>query len=380
MKLDQAINSIISRIEADLESGRSSNWKRGWSLLSLPRSYVGREYHGVNHFLLAGGSTNCWITRDKAEKEGGRIKEEATPAYAVLWKFIQQRVIEETGETTTKSIPLARVFEVFNFGDAEEVPEPAWLRKQRETEDKPPIEISEVTADVTQSYIDRAKGLTVDHEGGDRAFYVPSTHKIHLPAISSFHSKEEYYDTLFHELGHSTGHPSLLARHKKGEVWGMFGNDLYSREELVAELCSAMVCDTLGINTDTTALNASAYVRGWMKKIRKDPRILVAAASRGEKAARLIMDMTPKTEATVRREEYTTKKGKKMDVVAINFTSGIPDDILRSEMKQIGIHVAGKKMFWCPRDKTWRVAFNTLTMKRLVDLFIGREMLAEKEK
>ncbi|MGA9888399.1 MAG: zincin-like metallopeptidase domain-containing protein [Candidatus Acidiferrales bacterium] len=46
----------------------------------------------------------------------------------------------------------------------------------------------------------------------DRAWYRPSTDQVGMPSKSVFHSSEAYYATLFHELTHSTGHPSRIGR------------------------------------------------------------------------------------------------------------------------------------------------------------------------
>ena len=74
-----------------------------------------------------------------------------------------------------------------------------------------------------------------------QACYRPSIDTVGMPALSAFHSAEEYYSTLFHELTHSTGHPTRLAR--EGILkHNPFGSEDYSKEELVARWerpCSA---------------------------------------------------------------------------------------------------------------------------------------------
>jgi antirestriction protein ArdC len=51
-------------------------------------------------------------------------------------------------------------------------------------------------------------------------------------------SREDYYATLFHELTHSTGHSSRLARKGITES-SHFGSEKYSKEEMVAEMGAA---------------------------------------------------------------------------------------------------------------------------------------------
>ena len=42
---------------------------------------------------------------------------------------------------------------------------------------------------------------SIDHDGRNRAYYTPSRDSIHLPPQSAFETPDEYYSTLFHELG-----------------------------------------------------------------------------------------------------------------------------------------------------------------------------------
>ena len=63
-----------------------------------------------------------------------------------------------------------------------------------------------------------------------------------MPKQSSFASTDDYYMTLFHELVHSTGHESRLNRKEVAEN-ANYGSELYSQEELTAEIgaCATLV-------------------------------------------------------------------------------------------------------------------------------------------
>ena len=76
----------------------------------------------------------------------------------------------------------------------------------------------------------------------------------------------------------------------------VFGDEDYSREELVAEIGAAAILHELGIETDSTFRNSSAYVQSWLKALRNDTRMIVTAAGRAEKAARLILNLQPEQE------------------------------------------------------------------------------------
>ena len=128
---------------------------------------------------------------------------------------------------------------------------------------------------------------SIAYNGGNRAYYVPSSDSVHLPPHGAFDSVGEYYSTLFHELGHSTGHPSRLNRDTL-ETPAPFGSEVYSKEELIAEFCSAFLCAEAGI--DSTLQNSAAYIKGWMSKLQQDPRLVVTAASKGQRAADYILN------------------------------------------------------------------------------------------
>ena len=111
-----------------------------------------------------------------------------------------------------------------------------------------------------------------------------------MPARESFASPEERYATLFHELAHSTGHASRLNR--PAIMDPSFGSDPYGREELVAEMAAAYLCNHSGISA-ATIHNSAAYLRGWIATLRGDSRLAVHAASAAQKAAEWLLGREP---------------------------------------------------------------------------------------
>ena len=69
-----------------------------------------------------------------------------------------------------------------------------------------------------------------------------------------------------------------------------FGNTEYSREELVAEIGSAMLCNRVGIEVEKAFRNSVAYIKGWLKALKNDTKMIVWAATRAEKAAKFILN------------------------------------------------------------------------------------------
>ena len=117
---------------------------------------------------------------------------------------------------------------------------------------------------------------------GERAFYSPSHDAITMPDRSRFRDPEALCATWAHEQAHSTGHDSRLKR----DLSGTFGSDSYSREELVAELASVLICQRLEIGCQLE--NHAAYLKGWSQTL-KTPRDLFQILSAARAAADLIV-------------------------------------------------------------------------------------------
>jgi len=169
---------------------------------------------------------------------------------------------------------MLRHFSVFNAHQADRLP--AWCYPAPgETA------IAEPQA-VVDDYL--ARGPQLRHAAGDAAHYNPATDTITLPARSQFASAASYYATAFHECGHSTGHPSRLNRPGIAE-FDHFGSARYAREELVAQMTSAMLCAETGIETAGLIEQSAAYVASWLRALRDDRRLAVTAAAQAQKAS-----------------------------------------------------------------------------------------------
>jgi len=118
--------------------------------------------------------------------------------------------------------------------------------------------------------------IKVTH-GGNSAHYSPAIHAISMPAKESFKSVEAYYETYFHELGHS------LSKELGEDISGNFGSDPYAKEELVAELFTNFCLSYAGIDSSDLFNNSTAYLQSWTSKLTSDPTILISASSKAFK-------------------------------------------------------------------------------------------------
>ncbi len=132
-----------------------------------------------------------------------------------------------------------------------------------------------------------------------RAYYRPSTDSIHMPARSRFVDAPHYYSTLCHELVHSTGHASRLNR----TFGDCFGDELYSKEELVAEMGAAFLCAIAGIANEHTDRNTTAYIQNWIAKLKEDNRLIVHAAANAQRAVDCILGSAFEEEKEATEEE-----------------------------------------------------------------------------
>jgi antirestriction protein ArdC len=109
-----------------------------------------------------------------------------------------------------------------------------------------------------------------------------------MPAQKTFRSPESYYQTLFHEMTHSTGHASRLDR--EGVTMPIkFGSERYSKEELIAELGASFLSNEAGILNQVQFDNSAAYLGSWIEKFQNDPKMIFTASSQAQRSTDLIL-------------------------------------------------------------------------------------------
>ena len=289
---------ITDRIIAELEKGIIP-WHKPWTgVKSGAISYAtGKPYSLMNQFLLKPGE---YATFKQVAEKGGHVKKGAKAKMVVFWKILHRDKKDESGTIITgadgkpmqETIPMLRFYNVFNVVEDCEGIKPRWQDKLPETPAQP-LEDAQKALD---DYLAR-EHVGFENKRQNRAYYSPSMDCIVLPLMEQFPDSAEYYSTAFHEATHSTGHKSRLNRFTESAVDAAFGSESYSKEELVAEIGSACILNALGIETAGTFKNSAAYIQNWLKVLRNDNRMIVSAASRAEKAVKLILNITDKEQA-----------------------------------------------------------------------------------
>jgi len=267
---------ITNRILDKLNEG-TVPWQRSWSGSEWPKNLVSKkEYRGVNHLMLscAGFGSPYWVTFKQCSDMGGTIKkgEHGWPVLFYTWLNDKSDVENE------RKIPFMRFYKVWNVDQTEgiEADKIPALMPRNENE----------RMDLCEGVIANMKLRPEIKHMEARAYYSPKLDYVNMPKLETFDKSESYYSVLFHELTHSTGHSSRLARKDFNESG--FGSESYSKEELVAELGAAFLCGHCGIDNKTIDQSAS-YIQSWIKRLKNDKTLIISASGLAQKSTDYIL-------------------------------------------------------------------------------------------
>ena len=292
---------IADRIIELLDQGELPPWEKQWhdSMLGSPMNTISmKPYRGINHWLtlltqdLMGYTDPRWLTFKQAQGLGGSVMKGEKGTQVIFWKPIQRQQGRDgqEGEEKERGFPVLRAYTIFNIAQTQgcelrELPEPP-------VNTSDPIERAEA---IISGMPDPPEITQYEHDN-QPPHYVPGQDIVRVPSMSRFKDPGFYYNTMFHELTHATGHPQRLGRFELGAN----ARDLhaYGREELVAGMGAAMLGGHAGIGARVLELDAS-YIQNWRDTIGADKTIVVRAASLAQRAVDLIMGETnnPEPEA-----------------------------------------------------------------------------------
>jgi antirestriction protein ArdC len=279
-KAKEKQEKIIDELIAGLEKG-CIPWQNP-CFYDEPRNMLTkRQYHGINHLYLSylamerGYEQNIWGTFNQIRSAKGCVAKGEHAVPIVYYTFIEKDVKNKSGEIEEKKVPFLRYYNVFNVSGQTNIKLPP-----KEKIDFDPIEKAEKIVKMN----DPKMGVSVD-----RNYYSPSEDKIYMNKPENFRSKFEYYGTLFHEMGHWTGHESRLKRPLDGIK---DDPESYSFEELVAEITSSFMMNRLCLRRDKE--NTQAYINNWVKFLKEQKTALVKASSKASKAVEYLTDDSKK--------------------------------------------------------------------------------------
>lgn len=286
--LTEIANKVIKLMETE-----GTNWTKPWTTTTRnngqPVSIYKQDYKGINRWHLGmtmailGYQSPVFATFNKWKEVGATIKKGEKGHEVIFFKTLKIEEQNDEGETETKNIPLLKTYRVFN-ADQVEGWNGNWLTDEgkEQTQDWSDVELADM--------IINSSGANIQHRNQDQAFYMPSTDQIVMPERKQFKSDSGYYGTIFHELVHWTGNKTRLDR----KFGTRFGDDNYAKEELVAELGAAMLSGIAKVDAEPRADHAQ-YLKGWIKGLKEQPKLIMTAASNAEKAAQFIIDSAAST-------------------------------------------------------------------------------------
>lgn len=322
-KVDAALQRFAEMLIKRMEE-MQKDWHKGWigggSMFGLPQNISGRTYEGSNAFLLFlhtaenGYKAPVYMTYGQLYKEGAHVLkgEKAIPVFK--WGFSikdkdGKKVTEEEFDNMTddekkecKRRPFLKIYPEFNIdqtnmSEVNKEKYDAVVSQFRKT-DVPTITDGMYVNKAIDRMMEKQEWVCkIQYDKEEKgAYYSPAKDIVVLPTKAQFRihpddpeecfkDGQEYYGTALHEMAHSTGHPSRLDRLKPAA----FGSPEYAKEELVAELTSAMVGNTLGFDRRISDNNV-AYLQNWTSALRKEPKFIVTVMADVNKASRIIIE------------------------------------------------------------------------------------------
>jgi antirestriction protein ArdC len=271
---------ITGKILDAMQKSQVAPWRKPWQSLNFRNVVSGHSYRGINVLLLhLFGNDVDYLTMKQANANGARIKGGSKAIQIVFWKPIEVETSEVlNGKVVKKKIFFLRYYSLFGLNDCEasDSAKFAALQAKRRT-----LPNCVENLDVAEKLIEKAAINT--EFGGNVACYMPMAHAIKMPNKAQFKSTEEYYSTMFHEIGHA------LAKESGKQLDGNFGSEKYSAEELVAEIFANFCLSYCGIDSSKAFDNSVAYLQNWIAKLSSEPKMLVNAAAQAQKRFDLLL-------------------------------------------------------------------------------------------
>lgn len=279
--MNKTTQKVIDTLQAVMEEG-ALIWHNPCLMVQQSNAASGKPYQGINQFLTAmvasieGYSSPYWATFNQIKELGGTLEDARGKGVPIL--FYKALPSKENAEADQPRY-VARHSCVFNLDLITGIA----LDQVDCTGEGQAVLDADAEA-IAAAYTDR-ETIRVSH--GSPAYTV-SIDTVYMPHPSEVTTTDEYYSCLFHELAHSTGHPSRLARFSSDSARFESKED-YSKEELVAEITAALLCHECGVDGEASIKNSAAYIQGWSRFIRNEENAFLCAINQAYKARAFIL-------------------------------------------------------------------------------------------
>ncbi len=314
--LDRFTDLMIDKIKSIKE-----DWQKPWfteGALVWPRNLHGRLYNGGNALMLMlhaekeGYKLPVWCTFNSIQtvlnpvQKGGEEREpvhvmkgeKSFPVFLTTFTVIDKDTKEKIPWEEYKKLSNEEkkqynvylknlVFNVFNVAQTnlQQVRPELYAKLEEQCVVRLPQQTGEsFSFPVVDAMIANNAWLCpIKPEKQDHAYYSVSKDHIVVPMKEQFVDGESFYGTLLHEMTHSTGAASRLGRLKACT----FGDENYAREELVAELGSALICQQNGIQKHVKG-DSAAYLKSWLTELEESPDFIRTVMADVKKATAVI--------------------------------------------------------------------------------------------
>ncbi|MFZ1237631.1 MAG: ArdC-like ssDNA-binding domain-containing protein [Prevotella sp.] len=319
---EKAVDLFTGMMIERMEAMKSEDWKKGWiagnTVGGLPQNVTGRNYSGSNSFFLElntalkGYKTPVYLTFIQARDLKAHILQGEKSMPVLYWDVVVHdrngrkvdyddfKQMPKDQQSMMNVIPFLRAYSVFNL-EQTNLPEVNPNKYQSLLKRFTLPEIRDTNGMFSNAALDKMFErqswicpIHCDKPSGS-AFYRPSSDEIVLPMKAQFNkgnSNEEiykdgmeFYSTALHEMAHSTGTVQRLNR-LSGDK---FGDPKYAKEELVAELTSAMIGNSMGFDKRILNNNA-AYLDNWIGALKENSKFIVSVMADVNKAANMVLE------------------------------------------------------------------------------------------
>lgn len=365
--LDLFAELIIQRIEEI-----SKDWRKPWftdGTLTWPKNMAGREYNGLNALMLLmhcedkGYKIPRFCTFDAVMRMNGKTDKEGNPlprvsvlrgekSFPVMLttftcidketkekiKYEEYKKLSEEEKKQYNVYSKMQVFRVFNIDQTnlkESRPELydrlAGESGQRKSEQTGP---QFCFGPVDRMISENLWVCPITPKYQDNAYYSISKDEIVVPEKAQFKDGESFYGTLLHEMTHSTGAESRLGRIRPAA----FGSSDYAREELVAELGSALVAQRYGMSRHLKE-DSAAYLKSWLGSLKESPQFIKTTLLDVKKATSMItqhIDRIAQEMEQAAKENQDVKEKGSMFYSSVAYLQSTDDTSLLDALKDKG--------------------------------------------
>jgi len=283
---------LLAKLVREKIDGASGNWEKPFfsNPNGAPRNVFTKHiYSGFNPFLLGlmaerrGYELGAWASFKQYSEHGILVKKDEKGTPVGLWKFDYVLRDDNTKCINAEDYSLLTKEEKKRYKERIILKEYYVFNIQRTNMNEVNPGLYEKVKSLFSFTLIKDDGGLYSNKGFDkmidnqsficpirvkdigRAFFSFTFNSITVPSKKMYKMEKQYYGTIAHECAHATMIPL------KRDAMGLYGSEKYAREELVAEIASALIGMQLGFSTTIEEHNAQ-YLKSWEKALNEEDK------------------------------------------------------------------------------------------------------------